>query len=82
MTISRWTPIIYGPQLFNFIAKLKRPAALPQPQNGRLFNLDIKLNEPPWASIGGLPQPFNLAIKLNVCGPLKFGVPFEQYISV
>ena len=82
MTISRWTPILYGPQTFNFIAKLKRSIALPQPQNGPLFNLDIKLNGPPWASIGGLSSPFNLAIKLNVCGLLKVGVPFEQYISV
>ena len=69
MAGSKGTIGYYGPPLFNFICKLKTWLALPQPQNGPFFNLDIKLNGPPWASVGGLPSPFNLAIKLNVCGP-------------
>ena len=63
-----------GLPLFNFIAKLKVWAGPAGPQKGALFNPEKKLNGPLGAEDGQRFQLFNLAIKLNVCWPIRKGV--------
>ena len=82
MYCSKGTPILYGPQTFNFIAKLNGLGRPPIEAQGGPFNFISRLKRWQFCGCGRAIDLFNLAIKLNVWGPWRIGVHLEIVICL
>ena len=69
MYCSKGTPILYGPQTFNFIAKLNGLDRPPTEAQGAPFNFISRLKRGAFRGCGRAIDLFNLPIKLKGSGP-------------